>query len=120
RALKGKLMFKSDLTAVLWTMQETRANGVLSTAGADSEVPWQAQLALSEGQVTFCQIQNSADGQVLLTDSAAVSWLASLGNLSWEQTDPPPQQHPLSSPRGFQAGPFHPHAVPQRVRVVEQ
>lgn len=110
-------MFTSDLIAVLWTLQETRANCIISTEGTASGVSWQAQLTLSEGRVTFCQVRNSAEGQVLLTDSTAVRWLARQGTLSWEQMD---ARHLLSSPRSSQADPFYPHAVPQRLTVLEQ
>jgi hypothetical protein len=105
-------MFASDLTTFLQILNETRANCIISTMGETSGAPWQAQLSLSEGRVAFCQVRNSADGQILLTNSAAVRWLASLGNLSWEQMDAPP--------RPFKADPFHPHAVPQRLTVSEQ
>ena len=105
-------MFASDLTTLLQILNETQANCVISTVGEASGAPWQAQLTLFEGQVTFCQVLNSVNGQILLTNSTAVHWLASLGNLAWEQMDAPP--------RPSQADPFHPHAVPRRLAASEQ
>ena len=112
-------MFASDLTTFLEILKETRANGIIATAGADAEGPWQAQLILAEGRVTFCRIQKSVDGQLLLTDGPALRWLASQGNLPWQQITASPPQDLLPPPRGSQADPLQPAAIPQRLAVLE-
>jgi len=79
-------MYTSDFIGLLRMLEETRANGVFSTQGTGPGVPWQAQLTLSEGQVTTCYVQSSVNGQSLLTDGEAIRWLASLRYLNWERT----------------------------------
>lgn len=73
-------------------LEKTRANGVISTEGTGPGVLWQAQLTLSEGQVTTCHVQSSVNGRSLLTDGEAIRWLASLGYLTWERAAFTPQR----------------------------
>ena len=110
-------MYTSSLTALLRVLQATQATCTIFTGGTETGEPWQAQLTLSEGQVIFCQVQHSVDGQLLLTDSTALQWLASQGNLSWDQVGNPAELL-LPASRALQVEPLLPGAVPQRQAVL--
>src|SRR5258708_24541801 len=105
-------MYTSSLTALLQVLQATQATCTIFTGGVEIGEPWQAQLTLSEGQVISCRVQQSADGQLLLTDGTALEWLASQGRLSWDQVGNPAK---LLLPASLtpQAEPLLPGAVPQ-------
>ena len=77
-------MYTCDVVGFLQMLKETGANCIIYTEGAGSEKPWQAQLTLIEGQVTFSQVQDSVNGQSLLRGGEAIRWLASQGNLTWK------------------------------------
>ncbi len=110
-------MYTSSLTALLQVLQATQATCTIFTGGVEIGEPWQAQLTLSEGQVISCRVQQSADGQLLLTDGTALEWLASQGSLSWDQVGNPAKLL-LPASRTPQAEPLLPGAVPQRLAVL--
>ena len=110
-------MYTSSLTALFRVLQATQATCAIITRGAETGEPWQAQLTLSEGQVISCQVQHSADGQLLLTNGTALQWLASQGSLSWDQVGNPAKLL-LPASRTPQAEPLPPGAVPQRLTVL--
>jgi hypothetical protein len=111
-------MYTSSLTELLRVLQVSQATCTIFTGGPQAGEPWQAQLTLSQGQVTSCQVLQSADGQLLLTDSAALQWLASQGSHSWDQVDVPPRMV-LPTRRTPQTEPLMPEAVPQRLEALE-
>jgi hypothetical protein len=108
-------MYTSNLTELLRVLQETQATCTIFTEVGES---WQAQLALSQGQLTSCQVLQSADGQLLLSESAALQWLVSQGGHSWDQVHDPPRLM-LPARHTPQAEPPLPDAVPQRVAALE-
>ena len=77
-------MYTGDLAKLLGMLKETRANDVIYTKWTGRGEPWQAQLTLLGGRVTFCHVWSSTDGHSLLTNSEAIRWLASQGNLTWK------------------------------------
>src|SRR5215471_17593291 len=105
-------MYTSDLAKLLRTLKERRANATLSSIWTGPGDPWQAQLILVEGQVTFCQVQSRVDGQTLLTENEAIRWLASLGDLTWEQVAFTPQQTSLSPLRTAQSDSLQSGEIP--------
>ncbi len=108
-------MYTNDLTKMLRMLKERRANDALSTTWTGPGYPWQAQLVLVEGQVTLCQVQSRVDGQSLLTGNEAIRWLASLGELTWEQAAFTPQQPSLPLLRAAQATPPQVAEIPRRL-----
>ena len=111
-------MYTSSLTELLRVLQETQSTCTILTGGAEVGEPWQAQLTLSQGQLTSCQVLQSADGQLLLSDSAALQWLASQGGHSWDQVNDPPRLV-LPTRHTPQAEPLLPDAIPQRLAALE-
>jgi hypothetical protein len=109
-------MYTSSLNALLRVVQVTQATCTLVTGGAETGEPWRAQLTLSEGQVISCQVQQSADGQLLLTAGSALQWLASQGSRSWDQVGNSPKVL-LPASRPPQAEPLLAGAVPHRLAV---
>jgi len=100
-------------------LEETRANGVISTAGTGPGEPWRAQLTLIEGKVTACHVQRSANGRSLLTGGEAIRWLESLGYLTWERAAFTPQQTSPLVLRDSQIAPLQPSGVPRRLAQAE-
>ena len=83
--------------------------------------PWRARLYLVEGRVVACQVHSQVDGRRLLSDHAAVRWLAQWGQreLAWSlevftlgQIEPHPVLRP--APVGL-LPPARPFAPPQGV-----
>jgi hypothetical protein len=111
-------MYTSSLTQLLRVLQVAQATCTIFTGGPEAGEPWQAQLTLSKGQVTSCQVLQSADGQLLFRDSAALLWLASQGSQSWNQVDGPARLV-LPTRRTPQTEPLIPEAVPQKLEALE-
>lgn len=112
-------MYTNDLTGLLRMLEETRANGVISTEGTGPGEPWQAQLTLIEGKVTACHVRGSVNGRNLLTGGEAIRWLESSAYLTWERTAFTPQQtFPLIF-RDSQIVPLQPSGVPRRLTQAE-
>ena len=111
-------MYTSSLTELLRVLQAAQATCTIFTGGPETGEPWQAQITLSQGQVTSSQVLQSADGQHLLTDSAALQWLASQGSSSWDQVSNSPRLV-LPTRRAPQEESLMPEAVPQRLEALE-
>jgi hypothetical protein len=111
-------MYTSSLTEMLWVLQAAQATCTIFTGGPEAGEPWQAELTLSQGQVTSCQVRQSTDGQLLLTDTEALQWLASQGSRSWDQVSTPPRLV-LPTRSIPQEEPLMPEAVPQKLEVLE-
>jgi hypothetical protein len=111
-------MYTSTLTEMLRVLQAAQATCTIFTGGPEAGEPWQARLTISQGQVTSSQVLQSADGQLLLTDSAALQWLASQGSRSWDQVSNSPRLV-LPTRRALQEGSLMPEAVPQRLEALE-
>ena len=111
-------MYTSSLTELLQVLRAAQATCTIFTGGPEAGEPWQAELTLSQGQVTSCQVRQSEDGQLLLQDSAALQWLASQGSRSWDQVSNPPRLVLPTRPTP-QEEPLMPEAVPQRLEVLE-
>ena len=111
-------MYTSNLTELLRALRVSQATCTIFTGGLETREPWQAQLTLSQGQITSCQVRQSTDGQLLLTDSAALQWLASQGSRSWDQVGNPPRLL-LPTRHTSQGEPLMPEAVPHRSAALE-
>src|SRR5206468_12341409 len=112
-------MYTNDLTGLLRTLVETRANGVLLTQGTGPGIPWHAQLTLSEGQVATCHIQSSVNGSSLLTGAEAIRWLATLGYLTWESAASTPNWTSPLVPSDSQTVLLQSSVVPRRLARAE-
>ena len=113
-------MYTGDLAKLLGMLKETRANDVIYTKWTGRGEPWQAQLTLLGGRVTFCHVWSSTDGHSLLTNGQAIRWLANRGNLIWERAASTQQQPSHSLLRTSQADLLSPFEVPQRLMQVGQ
>ena len=111
-------MYTSSLTELLQVLRAAQATCTIFTRGSETGETWQARLTLSQGQVTSCQVRQSTDGQLLLTDSAALQWLASQGSRSWDQVGNPPRLV-LPTRRTPQGEPLMPEVVPHRLAALE-
>lgn len=111
-------MYTSSLTELLRVLQEMQATCTIFTEDAEAGEPWEAQLSLSQGHLTSCQVLQSSNRQLLLTDSAALLWLASQGSHSWDQVGNPPRLL-LPARHTPQAESLLPDAVPQKVATLE-
>ncbi len=79
-------MYTKDLVSLLKLLSVSGQTGVLQiepTAHDGNEKFWHAQILLVEGQVRASRIQRREDGQLLLRDAEALSWLSGQGGLSW-------------------------------------
>ena len=91
--LKGVEVYTKDITFLLRLLWTSKQSGRLFVEGpGPNESPWQGQLQLDEGVVTACLIRSKTDGQVVLSNDAALRWLTSQGKLVWrleEDAQPP-------------------------------
>lgn len=111
-------MYTSSLTELLRVLQAAQATCTIFTGGPEAGELWRAELTLSQGRLTSCQVRQSTDGQLLITDTEALLWLASQGSRSWDQVSNPPRLV-LPTRRTPQGEPLMAETIPQRLAALE-
>lgn len=120
--MKEQTSNTSDLAVLLHGLQETRQDWEVSIEPPEPGKvsvgePWQAHLSFAAGSVTTCVVQSRTDGRLLLSESEALRWLASLGPLSWTLVALPSQTS-LQVPRRSTRSEQEVMAWPRKRRLV--